>query len=181
MPSAFEEVMAARGKGMPVDGEVTMTGRDPVYSTKFKIGETVSAVLAGVGTAVNDLHELKTGRRQNVAIDVRHGAATLRSGDYARQQRPSGNYEPLISPSHRAMIGMTQPFPTKDGRWLLPHFGLPHLQARVQKLLGCEVTPESVGAPLRSGMRSIWKRQSTSRGLRRDGAQQRRMAGDRAW
>jgi len=34
--------MAARGKGMPADGEVTITGKDPVYTTKFKIGETVS-------------------------------------------------------------------------------------------------------------------------------------------
>lgn len=144
MPSAFEEVIAIRGKGMPADGEVTITGSDPVFSTKFKIGETVAAALAGVGTAVNDIHELKTGRRQKASIDVRHGAATLRSGEYARQQGASGKYEPLISASHRAMTGMTQPFPTKDGRWVLPHFGLPHLHARTQKLLGCEATPESV-------------------------------------
>ena len=26
----FEEVMAARGKGMPAEGEVTITGNDPV-------------------------------------------------------------------------------------------------------------------------------------------------------
>jgi len=143
MPTAFEEVMAARGKNMPTDGEVNITGTDPVYSTKFKIGETVTAVLAGVGTAVNDIHELKTGRRQKIAIDVRHGAATLRSGDYAQQQSLGGSYEPLISKSYRAMAGMTQPFPTRDGRWVLPHFSLPHLQARMQKLLGCEATPES--------------------------------------
>jgi crotonobetainyl-CoA:carnitine CoA-transferase CaiB-like acyl-CoA transferase len=144
MATAFEEIMAARGKGMPSEDEVTITGSDPVYSTKFKIGETVSAVLAGVGTAVNDIHELKTGRRQKVAIDVRHGAATLRSCDYALQQKPSGSYESLNSAAHRATAGMTQPFPTKDGRWVLPHFSLPHLQARMQKLLGCEATPESV-------------------------------------
>jgi len=144
MPTAFEEVMAARGKGMPADGEVTITGKDPVYSTKFKIGETVTAVLAGVGTAVNDIHEMKTGRRQKVSIDVRHGAATLRSGDYATQQDAAGKFQPLISPSHKAMIGITQPWPTKDGRWVLPHFGLPHLQARTLKLLDCEPTPESV-------------------------------------
>lgn len=144
MPTAFEEVMAARGKGMPADGEVTITGQDPVFSTKFKIGETVAAALAGVGTAVNDLHELKTGRRQKVAVDVRHAAATLRSGDYVAQKDGSGAYKPLLSPAHRAMTGLTQPWPTKDGRWALPHFGLPHLQARMQKLLGCEATPESV-------------------------------------
>ena len=103
MPTAFEEVMAARGKNMPTDGEVNITGTDPVYSTKFKIGETVTAVLAGVGTAVNDIHELKTGRRQKIAIDVRHGAATLRSGDYAQQQSLGGSYEPLISKSYRAI------------------------------------------------------------------------------
>ena len=84
MPTAFEEVMAAGGKDMPADGEVTITGTDPVYSTKFKIGETVTAVLAGVGIAVNDIHELKTGRRQKVAIHIRHSAAALRSFEYAQ-------------------------------------------------------------------------------------------------
>ena len=149
MPTAFEEVMAARGKGMPADGEVTITGKDPVFPTKFKIGETVAAALAGVGTAANDIHELKTGRRQKVSIDVRHAAATLRSGDYVAQQDASGAYQALLSPSHRAMSALTQPWPTKDGRWALPHFGLPHLQARTLKLLGCEPTPESVAAAVK--------------------------------
>jgi CoA-transferase family III len=42
------------------------------------------------------------------------------------------------------MLAITQPWPTKDGRWVLPHFGLPNLQARMQKLLGCELNPVSV-------------------------------------
>src|SRR5262249_27967030 len=45
---------------------------------------------------------------------------------------------------HEAMRAITQPWPTKDGRWALPHFGLPNLQARMLKLLGCEPTPTSV-------------------------------------
>jgi crotonobetainyl-CoA:carnitine CoA-transferase CaiB-like acyl-CoA transferase len=149
MPTAFEEVMAIRGKGLPAEVEVSITGRDPVYSTKFKIGETVAAALAGVGTAANDIHELKTGRRQKVSIDVRHAAATLRSGDYAASKDASGVFQPLIHPSHKAMTALTQPWPTKDGRWALPHFGLPHLQAKMQKLLGCEATPESVAAAVK--------------------------------
>ena len=44
------------------------------------------------------------------------------------------------------MIAITQPWPTKDGRWVLPHFGLPNLQARMLKLLGCEPTPQSVAS-----------------------------------
>ena len=46
--------------------------------------------------------------------------------------------------SHEAMIQITQPWPTKDGRWFLPHFGLPNLQKRVLRVLGCETNPESV-------------------------------------
>ena len=67
--SAFQEVMDARGRGMPDDGEVSITGADPVFSTQFKIGETCAAVLAGVGTAVNDIWELKTGRRSKASGD----------------------------------------------------------------------------------------------------------------
>ena len=60
MPSAFEEVMAVRGKGMPTEDQTKSTGTDPVFSTKFKIGETCAAVIAGIGTAVSDIWELKT-------------------------------------------------------------------------------------------------------------------------
>src|SRR6185295_662986 len=76
MATAFEEVMRVRttfsGREQPHAGEVTVTGADPVFSTRFKIGETCAAVLGGVGVAMSDLWELKTGRRQKVSVDVRH-------------------------------------------------------------------------------------------------------------
>lgn len=144
MATAFEEVMAVRGKGAPEPGEVTITGADPVFSTRFKIGETCAAVLAGVGVAVGDLWQLKTGRRQKAAIDVRHAGAGLRSSTYMQRPGANGAYELVVNKKHEAMIGITQPWPTKDGRWVLPHFGLPNLQERMLKLLACEPTPESV-------------------------------------
>ena len=53
-------------------GEVAITGgADPILPTPFRIGETGAATLAAVGLAVSDLWELRTGRRQEVAIDVR--------------------------------------------------------------------------------------------------------------
>ena len=144
MATAFEEVMAARGLGMPAQAEVSQTGADPVFSTKFKIGETCAAVLAGVGVAVNDIWEIKTGRRQKAAIDARHAAAGLRSSVYMQRPGASGAFENVVNQNHEKMIAITQPWPTKDGRWVLPHFGLPNLQARQLKLLGCEPNPASV-------------------------------------
>jgi hypothetical protein len=40
----------------------------PVFSTRFKIGETCAAVLGGVGVAVSDIWEIKTGRRLKLHV-----------------------------------------------------------------------------------------------------------------
>ena len=144
--SAFEEVMDVRGRGMPDDGEVTITGADPVFATRFKIGETCAAVLGGVGTAVSDIWELKTGRRQSSAIDVRRAAAALRSTHYMQKPDDSGRFIPVVNLRHEDMIQITQPWQTRDGRWFLPHFGLPNLEARVLGVLGCEPSPASVSS-----------------------------------
>src|SRR5215470_4635662 len=57
-------------------------GADPILPTPFRIGETSAAALAAVGLAVSDLWALRTGRRQDVAVDARRATASLRSGHY---------------------------------------------------------------------------------------------------
>jgi len=150
MPTAFEEIMAVRGRGMPEPGEVTVVGTDPVLATRFKIGETCAAALAAVGVAVNDLWELKTGRPQKVSVDVRLAAAGLRSSAYIQRPGPDGVFRNVVNEEHEAMRRMTQPWPTRDGRWFLPHFGLPNLKAKVLKVLGCEPNPASVAKAVNS-------------------------------
>src|SRR5262245_13028722 len=146
--TAFDEVMGVRrafaGLAPPAADEVTITGADPVFSTTFRIGESCAAVLGGVGVAVCDIWEMKTGRRQSVAIDVRHASAGLRSSLYLQRPGPDGILSPVVNKNHEAMRAITQPWPTRDGRWVLPHFGLPNLQARMLQLLGCEPNPGSV-------------------------------------
>lgn len=145
MPTAFEEVMAARGKGMPAAGEVSIEGSDPVLSTRFRIGDTCAAVLGGVGVAVNDIWEMRTGQRQKAKVNVRHAAAGLKSSSYLQRPDSLGAFRDVVNADHESMRRITQPWPTKDGRFVLPHFGLPNLKARMMKLLGCEPNPESVG------------------------------------
>ena len=148
MATAFQEVMGVRqafsGLKPPATDAVTIRGADPVFSTRFRIGETCAAVLGGVGVAVSDLWQLKTGRPQQASIDVRHAAAGLRSSVYLQRPGSDGAFQPVVNKHHQAMIAITQPWPTKDGRWVLPHFGLPNLQARMLRLLGCEPNPGSV-------------------------------------
>ena len=136
--------MRIRGRGLPEAGEVTISGNDPVFSARFRIGETTANILAGVGVAVNDIHEMKTGRRQKVAIDVRHAAATCQSSKLMRKLEPDGDWKAVDSPSMAHMRTITQPWRTKDGRWYLPHFNLPHLHDRVIGVLKCESSAEAV-------------------------------------
>ena len=137
MNPGFEEIMSIRGRGTPASDEVSITGHDPVFSARFKIGETTANILAGVGVAVTDIHELKTGKRQKVAIDVRHAAATCQSSKFLREP-VAGGWKEVQSASMLHMRSITQPWRCKDGRWYLPHFNLPHLHDRVIGVLGCE-------------------------------------------
>ena len=144
MNPGFEEIMSIRGHGMPTDGEVTIKGHDPVFSARFKIGETTANILAGIGVAVTDIHEMKAGKRQKVAIDVRHAAATCQSSKYLSEPAAGGGWKEVQSPSMLHMRNITQPWQCKDGRWYLPHFNLPHLHDRVIGVLGCESSAEAV-------------------------------------
>src|SRR5215813_12424510 len=96
MATAFDEVLGVRaalcGLAPPEADAVTITGADPVFSTRFKVAETCAAVLGGVGVAISDIWEQKTGRRQKVAIDVPHAAASLRSSHYLRRPGPDGAF-----------------------------------------------------------------------------------------
>jgi crotonobetainyl-CoA:carnitine CoA-transferase CaiB-like acyl-CoA transferase len=144
---AFAELMDKRGLGaLPAD-EVTITGVDPFWRTPIRAGETAAAVLGAIGVASNDLWEARTGRRQKITVDHRHAAATLRTVDYTQARRADGSWETLDIPqSMKDMIAVTQPWPTRDGAYFLPHLNLPHLAKRVLSVLQCEFTPEAVRA-----------------------------------
>ena len=57
---------------------------DPILPTPFRVTETGTAALAAVGLAASDLWELRTGRRQKIAVNTRHATASLRSGRYLK-------------------------------------------------------------------------------------------------
>ena len=144
MKASFEEIMGVRGLGMPRDGEVTITGHDPVFPNPFRIGEATANAIAAVGVAVTDIHEMKTGRRQNVAIDVRKAAATCIGSKLLRRPEPSGGWSYFSTKEMNHMRTLTHPWLCKDGRWFMPHFNLPHLHDRVIGVLGCESNAASV-------------------------------------
>ena len=142
--SVFDKLMAIRGLPLPDKDEVSITGSDPVLNTNFRLAATASAAIAGIGVAVNDLWEMKTGRRQSIAIDAIAATAALKSKNFFQAKNADGVFENVTDASHEANRGLTGIFQTKDGRWVLPHFGLDHLRRRMLDLLQADANTDSI-------------------------------------
>jgi crotonobetainyl-CoA:carnitine CoA-transferase CaiB-like acyl-CoA transferase len=120
---------------------VEITGDDdPVLQTPFRIGETSAAAVAATGLAVADLWQLRTGRRQEVAVDLRHATASLRSGTYLQVNgvKVRGDRNPVM--------GM---YPAKNGGWSYIHANFPNHRAAALKVLGCEENRDAVRQAVR--------------------------------
>ena len=116
--------------------EVEITGGDdPILPTPFRITGTATASLAAVGLAVSDLWELRSGRRQGIAIDTRQATASLRSGTYL-------NMEGAPVPNGRHSVVGT--YPAKHGRWSYIHANFPNHRAAALKVLGVPEDREAV-------------------------------------
>jgi crotonobetainyl-CoA:carnitine CoA-transferase CaiB-like acyl-CoA transferase len=117
-------------------GAVEITGgTDPLLPTPFRIGETSAAALAAVGLAVADLWALRTGRRQEVAVDIRQATASLRSGRYMQMDGAP------VSTERNMVMGV---YPAKNGRWSYLHCNFPNHRAAALRVLGVPEDREAV-------------------------------------
>ena len=116
--------------------EVEITGdSDPILPTPFLIGETSAAALSAVGLAVSDLWDLRTGRRQEIAVDTRQATASLRSGHYMQMDGAP------VSSDRNPMMGV---YPAKNGRWSYLHCNFPNHRAAALSVLGVEEDREAM-------------------------------------
>jgi len=116
--------------------EVEITGdSDPILPTPFLIGETSAAALSAVGLAVSDLWDLRTGRRQEIAVDTRQATASLRSGHYMQMDGAP------VSSDRNPMMGV---YPAMNGRWSYLHCNFPNHRAAALSVLGVEEDREAM-------------------------------------
>ena len=117
---------------------VEITGvADPILPTPFRLGETSAATLAAVGLAVSDLWELRSGSRQEVAVDTRQATASLRSGHYMQLDGES------VSTRRDAVTGV---YPAKNGRWSYLQCNFPNLRSAALSVLGVPADREAVSS-----------------------------------
>src|SRR5690242_12199571 len=102
-------------------------GADPVLPTPFRIGTAGAATIAASGLAAAQLWRERTGRRQQVTVDLRQAAASLRSGHYMKLA------DAKVSTARNTIMGL---YPTRDGRWSYLHCNFPNHRAAALSVLG---------------------------------------------
>jgi crotonobetainyl-CoA:carnitine CoA-transferase CaiB-like acyl-CoA transferase len=121
------------------DGEAATVaftgGGDPVLPTPFRIGTAGAATIAASGLAAAELWRARTGRRQQVTVDVRRAAASLRSGHYMKLA------DAKVSTARNTIMGV---YPTRDGRWSYLHCNFPNHRAAALGVLGVAEDREAV-------------------------------------
>lgn len=115
--------------------DVTLTGADPVLPSSFRVGAAAQATIAASALAAAELWRLRGGRRQGVALDMRHAAVEFRSERYLRVDGgPPPELWDDIAGVYRA----------GDRRWLRIHTNFPHHRAGILDLLQCEYNRDDV-------------------------------------
>lgn len=135
--------------------DVDLTGADPVLPSSFRVGTAAQATIAAAGLAAAEVWRVKTGRRQRVAVDMRHAAIEFRSERYLRVdgQAPAALWD--------AVAGI---YRTADDHHVRLHTNFPHHRDRVVALLGCEATRDAVQAALLAWDRSAFERAANDAG-----------------
>jgi crotonobetainyl-CoA:carnitine CoA-transferase CaiB-like acyl-CoA transferase len=121
--AALGEILAAanfRPGALP-----DIRGVDPAVRTRYRVGTAGAAALGALGLAAAHVWQLRGGRPQRVAVDLRAAAASLRS---ARYLRVDGKPPPVWDP----LSGF---YPARDG-WISIHCNFANHRAAALRLLG---------------------------------------------
>src|SRR5580698_2401108 len=126
--SALAGLVQTAGLGPAAAESVKLTGGEPALPSSFAIGTGAQATIAAAAVAANELWRMRTGRRQQIGVDMRHAAVEFRSERYLQLDgKPYEEY-------HDDLAGL---YRCGDGRWARLHTNLPHHCSGLLELLNC--------------------------------------------
>jgi crotonobetainyl-CoA:carnitine CoA-transferase CaiB-like acyl-CoA transferase len=139
--ASFNELVNGIGlSSEDTGGKITFIGADPIFESRFRIGACISIPMMAAAAGAAIVWRMRTGRDQDLSIDLRkaiHGV------------NPVYKFKPTVSGyAYQMPYGVGNPlifdlYLTKDGRWVLPTGGYPHMMSEWCSLLRCP--PDKAG------------------------------------
>ncbi len=139
---------------------VELVSHDRVFGSPLAVREAAVTVLGLVGTAANDLWELKTGRRQVVSIDTQQAELSMGS---AWLLKMDGELTGVKHPMGASPV--EGPFECSDGRTIYFLCVFPAIIQGTIDVLGCELTRESVADAVKARTSDELEAALVARGL----------------
>lgn len=136
---ALAEILGAvgwEGRGSDIPA---FTGEDHQLPTTFRLATAGAAVLGAVGLAADALWCLKTGRTQDISVDLRAAALAMRSNRHVRVGTAGFG---------AAWADISGLYRCADGRWVQLHCNYPWLAEGILEILGCAAERGAVEAAL---------------------------------
>lgn len=138
----FNELINGIGlSSQDTGGKITFIGADPIFESRFRIGACISIPIMAAAAGAAIVWRMRTGRGQDLSIDLRkaiHGV------------NPVYKFKPTVSGyAYQMPYGVGNPlifdlYLTKDGRWVLPTGGYPHMMSEWCTLLRCPPDKEGI-------------------------------------
>src|SRR5579862_3618434 len=135
-----QDLLDEVGLKVPPTQQATLVGEDPILPNRFPVSEAAAAALAAGGVAASELWEMRTGRRQQVRVDVRKAGLSLRA---TLVMRLNGGPPPPSWADGNPLVDFYQ---CRDGRWVHLHGNFPHLAAGTMAVLGCSRDRDEIAA-----------------------------------
>lgn len=118
---------------------VRLSGDELQIPSSFRVAVAGQTTIAAAGLAAAEIWRLRSGKMQDVSVDMRHAVAECRSERYLRvDDKPP-------PPAWDAIAGV---YRTGDGRFVRCHTNFPHHRKAVCDVLGCEPARDKVQAAL---------------------------------
>jgi len=122
-------------------GRVSFEGADPITPSTLRLGSAAGIGLAAKAVAMAKLWQMRGGKGQDIAIDLRKTPHRL-CPFYDQKWEKLNGFSPGASsdPENPYALAMYQ---CGDGRWVMPLNPYPRLRVSTNRLLGCSDNADS--------------------------------------
>jgi crotonobetainyl-CoA:carnitine CoA-transferase CaiB-like acyl-CoA transferase len=153
---ALAELWEHAGYSATALAGVQLSGMDPVLPSSFAIGTVAQVSIAATALAAAQLHHLRSGHAQSVAVDMRHATAEFRSERFLRVDGgPAPELWDRIAGIYRC----------GDDRWVRIHTNFPHHRDGILQILRCEHDKQSVAQGLQGWSAEQFEQAANDAGL----------------
>jgi len=122
-------------------GQITFVGSDPIFQSRHRIAACISIPIMAGAAAAAIVWRMRTDRGQDLTLDLRKAIHHVNPVYSFHPTMAGYPYQMPYALGNHMIFDL---YLTKDGRWVLPTGGYPHMTADWVSLLHCTLDKNSI-------------------------------------